>query len=53
MRPGRGAYRLHKKTRLPRREAKRMVKIADRLPDMPKVAGKFAEGDITLDHVTA
>ena len=44
---------LRQKTRLPSREARRIAKVADRLSEMPKVAEKFAEGDITLDHATA
>ena len=44
---------LRQKTRMSTREAKRMAKVAERLSEMPKVAEKFAEGDITLDHATA
>ena len=44
---------LRQRTRLPSREAKRIAKVADRLSEMPRVAEKFAEGDITLDHATA
>ena len=41
---------LRRKTRMSRREAKRMANVADRLLEMPKTAEKFAEGDITLEH---
>ena len=44
---------LRTKARLPRRESKRMAKVARQLSDMPKVREKFAEGDITLDQATA
>ena len=44
---------LREKTRLSSRQAKRMARVAERLSEMPKVAEKFAEGDITLDHAAA
>lgn len=44
---------LHTKARLPRRESKRMAKVARQLSDMPKVQEKFAAGDITLDQASA
>ena len=44
---------LRQKTRLSGRQAKRIAKVAERLSEMPKVAEKFANGDITLDHATA
>ena len=44
---------LRTKARLPRRESKRIAKVARQLSDMPKVREKFAEGDITLDQATA
>ena len=44
---------LRQKTRLSTRDAKRIAKVAERLSEMPKVAEKFAEGDITLDHAAA
>ena len=44
---------LRQGTRLSGRAAKRIARVADRLSEMPKVAEKFAAGDITLDHVTA
>ena len=44
---------LRTKARLPRRESKRMAKVARQLSDMPKVRERFAEGHITLDQATA
>ncbi len=44
---------LRTRARLPRRESKRIVKVARQLSDMPKVREKFADGDITLDQATA
>lgn len=36
---------LKQKSRLSRRDAKRMAKVAERLPDLPKVAEALANGD--------
>ena len=44
---------LRTRARLPRRESKRIAKVARQLSDMPKVREKFADGDITLDQATA
>ena len=44
---------LRTKARLPRRESKRLAKVARHLSDMPKVRERFADGDITLEHATA
>ena len=44
---------LRQKARLPRRESKRMAKVARQLTDMPKVREKFSGGHITLDQATA
>ncbi len=44
---------LKRKSRLSGRDAKRMAKVADRLPDLPKVAEALAEGEITVDHAKA
>lgn len=44
---------LKQKTRLSERDANKLAKVADRLYEMPRVAEKFAEGDITLDHAAA
>lgn len=44
---------LRTNARIPRRESKRMAKVARRLADMPKVREKFAEGDITLHQASA
>ena len=44
---------LKQKTRLSGRDAKRLAKVAERLPDLPRVAKAFAEGEITVDHATA
>ena len=44
---------LRQKTRLSGRDAKRMAKVAERLPDLPTVAEALAEGEITLDHAEA
>ena len=44
---------LRTKACLPRRESKRMAKVARQLTDMPKVREKFAEGRINLDQATA
>ena len=44
---------LREKTRLSGRDAKRIAKVAGRLDQMPKVAERFADGDITLDNATA
>ena len=41
---------LKQKSRLSEREAKRMAKVAERLPDLPKVAEALADGEITVDH---
>ena len=40
-------------TRLSGRQAKKIVKVAERLEEMPKLAGKLACGDITLDHAVS
>ena len=44
---------LKRKSRLSGRDAKRMAKVAERLPDLPKVAEALAEGEITVDHAKA
>ncbi len=44
---------LKSKSRLSGRDAKRMAKVAERLPDLPQVADALAEGDITVDHAKA
>ena len=44
---------LRMNARIPRRESKRMAKVARGLSDMPKVREKFAGGDITLDQASA
>ena len=44
---------LKQKSRLSRRDAKRMAKVAERLPDLPTVAEALAEGEITVDHAKA
>ena len=41
---------LKRNSRLSGRDAKRMAKVAERLPDLPKVARALAEGEITVDH---
>ena len=41
---------LKQKSRLSGRDAKRMAKVAERLPDLPKVAEALADGEITVDH---
>ena len=41
---------LKQKSRMSGRDAKRMAKVAERLPDLPKVAEALAEGEITVDH---
>ena len=44
---------LRTNARIPRRESKRMAKVAHGLSDMPKVREKFSQGDITLDQASA
>ena len=44
---------LRDKSRLSGRDAKRIAKVAERLPDLPNVAEALAEGDITVDHAKA
>ena len=44
---------LKDKSRMSGRDAKRMAKVAERLPDLPKVAEAMAEGGITVDHAKA
>ena len=44
---------LKQKTRLSGRDAKRMAKVVERLPDLPTVAEALAEGEITVDHAKA
>ena len=39
--------------RLSGRDAKRIAKVAERLPDLPTVAEALAEGEITIDHAKA
>ena len=52
--PGTDAVRvLKQKSRLSGRDAKRMAKVAERLPDLPTVAEALAEGEITVDHAKA
>ena len=52
--PGTDTVRvLKQKSRLSGRDAKRMAQVAERLPDLPKVADALAEGEITVDHAKA
>ncbi|MCY4368187.1 MAG: DUF222 domain-containing protein [bacterium] len=44
---------LKDKSRLSGRDAKRMAKVAQRLPDLPQVADALSEGEITVDHAKA
>ena len=44
---------LRQEARLPQRESKKMAKVARRLQEMPKVRERFANGQITVDHVNA
>lgn len=44
---------LKEKSRLAGRDAKRIAKVAERLPDLPQVAEALAEGEITVDHARA
>ena len=44
---------LKQKSRLSGRDAKRMAKVAERLPDLPKVTEALAEGEITVEHAKA
>ena len=44
---------LRTKARLPRRDSKRLAKVARHLEDMPKAKEKFANGEITVDQATA
>jgi len=44
---------LKQKSRLSGRDAKRMAKVAERLPDLPTVAEALANGEITVDHAKA
>lgn len=44
---------LKRKSRLSGRDAKRLAKVAEGLPDLPKVAEALAEGEITVDHAKA
>ncbi len=44
---------LKDKSRLSGRDAIRMAKVAERLPDLPQVADALAEGEITMDHAKA
>ena len=44
---------LKQKTRLSGRDAKRMAKVVERLPDLPTVAEALTEGEITIDHAKA
>ena len=44
---------LRQEARLPQRESKKMAKVARRLQEMPKVKERFANGQITVDHVNA
>ena len=52
--PGTDAVKvLKQKSRLSGRDAKRMAKVAERLPDLPNVAEALADGEITVDHAKA
>ena len=44
---------LKQKSRLSGRDAKRLAKVAERLPDLPNVAEALANGEITVDHAKA
>ena len=44
---------LRQKARMSGRDAKRMARVAERLYEMPRMAEKFAAGDITFDHAVA
>ena len=44
---------LKEKSRMSGRDAKRMAKVAEKLPDLPQVADALADGDITVDHAKA
>ncbi|MCY4367868.1 MAG: DUF222 domain-containing protein [bacterium] len=44
---------LRTKARLPRRDSKRLAKVARHLEDMPKAKEKFANGEITVDQANA
>jgi len=44
---------LQKATRMSKRDAKRLAKVAGGLCELPNVAGRFACGDMTLEHTAA
>ncbi|MCY4369795.1 MAG: DUF222 domain-containing protein [bacterium] len=44
---------LKDKSRLSGRDAKRMAKVAERLPALPQVADALSEGEITVDYAKA
>ena len=47
------AEMLRTKARLPRRDSKRLARVARHLEDMPKAKEKFANGEITVDQANA